>query len=699
MSSPFSIPVAAGTRLYVPKPYERLYDLAYNMWWAWEPYARELWQRVSPVDWRRSPNPLTMLQTVNPETWDALVNNDSFADLYGQVIAKFDDYLGDKDTWYQRTHPDSLPGGLAYLCTEFGIHHTLPFYSGGLGVLAGDHAKAASDLGVPMVGVGLLYRRGYFRQAVNPDGRQQDQYRPVEVTRRPLRRVLDRTGHPLLLEVPLPGRTLDVAAWRLDVGRVPLVMLDTDIPSNDPADRPITHTLYVRGREMRLCQEIVLGLGAVKVIDACGIEPSTWHVNEGHSAFSLLQRLSDRLMDGDSVEQATAAVKERTAFTLHTPVPAGNEVFELDLVKSYMSGRLPGIDDDMLETLSDSGRGVFDLGALAIRLSRSTNGVSKRHGAIVTRDWETIIGGPGTYVTNGVHIRTWVGGSMGRRFADALGTDWEDQILDAGAWQAIHDLPDKAVWDAHNAQKERLLRHVRRGLRDQWARHGASPSVLRRVTSVLPADRLTVVFARRFATYKRAGLLMSDLGRLQWILTNPERPIQLLFSGKAHPADREGQALIETVAQIAKTPQFEGHIFFLEDYNMELARYLVGGADVWLNNPRPPMEASGTSGMKSAANGGLNLSVLDGWWCEGFDGENGWGFAENHETDEADLRTLYDLLEHEVAPMFYDRNENGIPVAWVARMKDAISSILPAFSSQRMVAEYVDHIYSKANGT
>ncbi len=691
------IAVGAGAQISIPRSFERLYDLAYNLWWTWQPRARELWQRVSPAGWARSPNPLSLLPAMGPSDWEALELNDSFVQLYEEVIAAFDAYLEDDATWYRRNHPDALPGGLAYLCTEFGIHHTLPLYSGGLGILAGDHAKSASDLGLPMVGIGLLYRRGYFRQAIDPNGYQQEIYLPFETSRRPMRRVLDRSGHPLTVQVELPGRRVDVAAWRIDVGRVPLLLLDTDLPSNDVADRPITHILYVRGREMRLCQELVLGIGGARMVEAIGMEPSTWHINEGHAAFALLERLSARMQAGDSYDDAMKAVRESTVFTLHTPVPAGNEVFDIDLVRSYLGGRLPGVDDDALVSLSDSGRGVFDLGALAIRLSSSTNGVSARHGEEVTRDWQHIIGGPGATVTNGVHIPTWVGGALGRKLETVLGENWTARTIEEPSWDKVRELADEDLWEAHMSQKERLMRHLRWRMRNQWARHGAAPSDLRRITTLFPADRLTIVFARRSATYKRAGLLMTDPGRLHWLLTNPARPIQILFAGKAHPADTAGKHLIRRVVEMSASPQLEGHLAYIEDYDMEIGRYLVGGADVWLNTPRPPMEASGTSGMKAAANGILNLSILDGWWCEGFNGENGWGFGEEHHSDEADAAALYDLLEHQVAPRYYDRDDAGIPRAWVASMKEAIISSAAPFSSDRMVAQYLEGFYIKAN--
>ena len=381
----------------------------------------------------------------------------------------------------------------------------------------------------------------------------------MEIARRALRRVLDRTGHPLIVQVELPGRMVDVGVWRIDVGRVPLLLLDTDLHSNDPADRPITHILYVRGREMRLCQEIVLGVGGARVIDALGWKPSTWHINEGHAAFSLLQRVSRGIGAGLTFDEAAAQVREHTVFTLHTPLPAGNETFDLGLVQHYLGDRLHGIDAAALARVGDNGHGgVFDMGALAIRLSAVTNGVSKRHAEVVTRDWQHLIGGPSKAVTNGVHLPTWVGGVIERRFAKAVGPDWAQRTLEPAAWEALRQIPDKELWDAHQAQKQRLLRQVRTRQREQEARHGEAPDELRRVGALFDADRLTLVFARRFAAYKRVGLLLSDMNRLQALLSHPERPIQIVFGGKAHPADREGQDLIRRVVQLGKDPRFEG---------------------------------------------------------------------------------------------------------------------------------------------
>ena len=692
-----AIPTEPGVEIPIPRRYDRLLDLAYNMWWSWDAGARDLWQRLSPSDWAVSPNPLTVLQTVAPETWDGLTASKAFRVSYEDVIARFDAYM-ESATWYQSELPDALTGGVAYLSAEFGIHETLPFYSGGLGVLAGDHVKAASDLGLPLIGVGLLYRRGYFRQAIDPDGYQQHHYRPIEVTRTALRRVLAGSGRPLTVEVDLPGRRVDVGVWRIDVGRVPVLLLDTDLPSNDPADRPISHILYVRGREMRLCQEIVLGIGAVRTLQALEIQPTTWHINEGHAAISLLERIAIRIDAGESFDTAKKHVENRSIFTLHTPIPAGNEVFDLNLVLHYLGNSFPGIDQLTLAELSDSGgdRG-FDLGALAIRLTRSTNGVSRRHGEVVTHDWERIIGGPATSVTNGVHLPTWVGRSIARRYESVLGPNWADAALEPDRWAAaVRSISDAELWGAHTAQKDTLLRHLRTRIREQLARHGAAPGDLRKATKLLPSNRLTVVFARRYAIYKRAGLLLTDIDRLERILTNPERPIQLVFAGKAHPADEAGKDIIRRIWEMANSPQFEGHVFMIEDYDIGLARQLVGGADVWLNTPRPPMEASGTSGMKAAANGGLNLSVADGWWLEGAGNRNGWSFGDEASTDEADAHRLYDLLEGEVAPDFYQRDEAGLPRTWIAMMREAMVTIPPAFAARRMVSEYARRLYVPA---
>ena len=689
------IPVGPKLPLSIPKDFDRIHDLAYNMWWSWNTDCTMLFNRIDPLAWERNRNPLSLLQAVETATWESLTASDEFTQLYDESVASFDRYLKGTGTWYQQHHEGELADPIAYLCAEFGIHYKLRLYSGGLGVLAGDHVKAASDLGLPLVAVGLLYRRGYFQQAVDPEGYQQHTFVPFEVARRPVRQVLDpRTGWPLRVTVQLPGRDVVVGAWRIDVGRVPVILLDTDLPDNAPADRPITHILYVRGRAMRLCQEIVLGVGGTRVLEALEIEPSVWHVNEGHAALSLLERLSKRLKSGVSMDDAQSAVSASTLFTLHTPVAAGNERFDLGLAHSALSGMLPGIDDSLLTELSSSGNGgEFDMGALAIRLSSTTNGVSQRHGQVVSEEWGSLIGGPAKAITNGIHPQTWVGRSVSRLYARTVGDVWDQQVIDHDSWEKVRNIPNDELWKAHQAQKTAMLRRLRARLREQLARHGHSPERLRWLDEQLDPGRLTIVFARRFATYKRAGLLFSDPHRVRSILTDPDRPVQVVFAGKAHPADREGQGLVKWVFDMSNSPDLQGHVWFIENYDMGLGADLVRGADVWLNTPVPPKEASGTSGMKAAANGGINLSVLDGWWAEGYNGKNGWGFSESSHSDAEDAGILYHLLESEVVPLFYDRDEDGIPQGWVDKMKESIVSAIPHFSTQRMLVDYSEQAY------
>lgn len=689
------IPVGPKVPLRIPAEFERLYDLAYNMWWAWDPVAYQIWSQLDPRAWVANRNPLSILQVVETSTWEALASNSTFIDLYSESVDRFDDYMSRADTWSAQMHGSDLKGPIAYLSAEYGIHQKLPLYSGGLGVLSGDHLKAASDLGIPLFGIGVLYRRGYFRQNVDPDGWQQHIYSILEISRRPVREVLDRrTGRPLRIEVTVGGRPVAVGAWRLDVGRVPLILLDTDLPENDPADRPITHILYVRGREMRFVQEMVLGIGGARVIDALGLEPAVWHVNEGHASLALLERLSRLVTDGVPVADAVARIEANTLFTLHTPVPAGNEVFAVEVADRYLEGSLPGLELADLTTLADSGDDHrFDLGALAIRLSAKTNGVSRRHAEVVTADWRDLIGGEALAITNGIHPQTWLGRNVERQFRKAIGDDWIDRLPHTEEWKALHDLDDEDLWRAHESQKELMLRRLRGRLREELARHGHSPDRLRWIDDQLPSSRLTVVFARRFATYKRAGLIFTDPQRITSILTDPDRPVQLIFSGKAHPADREGQALVRWVVEMSQRPELEGYVYFIEDYDMQLGRTLVSGADVWLNNPRPPKEASGTSGMKAAANGALNLSILDGWWAEGYNGRNGWGWGEHHESDDADAIRLYELLETEVVPRYYERDERGIPTGWVTMMKESMVTAMTGFTSHRQLIDYVEKAY------
>jgi starch phosphorylase len=589
---------------------------------------------------------------------------------------------------------------------EFGIHESLGIYSGGLGVLSGDHCKAASDLGVPLVGVGLLYRSGYFRQTVDADGFQQHIYPNYDFARLPILPVQAPNGGVLTVPIDLPGRVVQAAVWKAQVGKVPVLMLDTDIPLNDPADRPITGVLYVRGREMRLCQEIVLGVGGVRALQTLGIHPSVWHMNEGHVAFLGLERVRERVRAGDSLAEALRLTSRNTVFTTHTPVPAGNETFDKALVRRYLDFlvREIGCEPEQLLSLGTD-NDHFNMTVLAIRLSTFTNGVSKLHGRVSSALWRHLWPGepeePVGAVTNGVHTPSWVGPEMRTLYGQFLDRDWEDHLVSPEFWKKIQEVPDEEVWATHRAQKERLVRFVRERVRQQAARHGFSPDELRQIEGLLDPHALTIGFARRFATYKRAVLILSDMERLRALLSDAARPVQFLFAGKAHPADRDGQESIRRLVVLTQG-EFRGKIVFLEDYDIEIGRMLVQGCDVWLNTPRRPHEASGTSGQKVPINGGVNVSILDGWWVEGYRGDNGWAIGdETADPDPAvqDLRdadSLYKVLEEQVVPRFFERDEKGLPRLWIATMKNSIESVVAPFSAHRMVRDYVMGSYLPA---
>jgi starch phosphorylase len=694
----------------LPREFERLYDLAYNLWWTWTPKARELFARVDPRSWPIYRNPVQMLINVDRGHWQERIEDESFQALYARVVAAFDRYLVDEgESWFSRHHTEA-DGPIAYFCMEYGLHQSLAIYSGGLGVLAGDHLKSASDLGVPLVGVGLLYRHGYFRQTIDADGRQQHIYPEYDFTRLPVRPAAGPTGRGVFVPVPLRDREVLAQVWVADVGRVPLVLLDTDVPQNDSADRPITSMLYTSGREMRLVQEIVLGIGGVRALAALGIEPRAWHMNEGHSALMQFERLRLRLERGEALDDALRAVRSSSVFTTHTPVPAGNESFEEPLAREYFSAPCSALDLPLERWLGlghqdhgEPGQG-FNMTALAVRTSARINGVSKINAEVAAKMWSHLL--PDTLpeaerihaVTNGVHPATWLGTELQEQFARWFGEAWPQVLGSEIGRTVILEKPDADLWEAHLQQKQRLARFLRARLRDQLARHGLAPDELRAVERMFDPEVLTIGFARRFATYKRAGLLFSDLHRLRHLVGDPARPVQILLAGKAHPADKAGQELIQHLFQLTQSETLRGRVFFVEDYDMRVGRMLVQGVDVWLNTPRRPMEASGTSGMKAAMNGALNLSIADGWWPEGFDGANGWVIAGKDAADEAgqdreDALALYHLLEEQVVPAYYERDEKGIPRRWVEMMKEAIATISPRFSSDRMMRDYCERAY------
>ncbi len=688
----------------LPPELERLRELAYDLWWSWSPLAPRLFSWIDPEHWRRYHNPVQLLINVEPRRWNRLLADPEFRNTYEAVTKAWDAYRS-RPRWFTKSG-ETLPGPVAYFSMEFGLHESLGVYSGGLGILSGDHCKAASDLGVPMVGVGLLYRSGYFRQTVDADGFQQHIYPDYDFARLPILPVQAPGGGILTVPVDLPGRIVQVAVWKAQVGLVPVLMLDTDIPLNDPADRPISSILYVRGREMRICQEIVVGVGGVRALAALGIFPAVWHMNEGHVAFLTLERVRERVRDGDGLTDALQAVAKNSVFTTHTPVPAGNETFDRALVKRYLDFWIREVGCDPEEVLAlGTDNGYFNMTALAIRLSSSVNGVSRLHGQVASAMWRHLFPGAPEeavgHVTNGVHTETWVGPEMRALYAQHLGADWSEHLLEPELWTRIRDVPDATLWSAHRSQKERLIRFVRERVRQQAARHGLSPDELRQIEGLLDPQALTIGFARRFATYKRAVLILSDLDRLRALLSDAARPVQLIFAGKAHPADREGQEVIRRLVLLTQG-EFKGKLVFLEDYDIEIGRMMVQGCDVWLNTPRRPQEASGTSGQKSPINGGVNVSILDGWWEEGHRGDNGWAIGDGRVNpdlaaqDHGDALALYRILEEEVVPRFFARDEGGLPRMWIQTMKASIESVVAAFSAHRMVRDYVLNTYLPA---
>ena len=688
----------------LPHEMERLRDLAYDLWWSWSPQATRLFAWIDPDHWRRYHNPVQLLINVEPQQWARLLADAEFRRTYESVVNALDSYRAAPGWFSDKAH--AMGGPVAYFSMEFGIHESLGVYSGGLGILSGDHCKAASDLGVPMVGVGLLYQSGYFRQTVDGDGFQQHIYPNYDFARLPVLPVEAPGGGVLTVPVDLPGRIVQAAVWKAQVGRVPVLMLDTDIPLNDPADRPITGILYVRGREMRLCQEIVLGVGGVRALRSLGIQPAVWHMNEGHVAFLGLERAREMVGRGDGLQDALKAVAKNCVFTTHTPVPAGNETFDKPMVRRYMEPwvREMGCEPDEVIALG-SDNGNFNLTVLAIRLSSAVNGVSQLHGEVSSAMWRHLWPGspdrPVGAITNGVHTQTWVGPEMRSLYAHYMDPTWEEHLLEPDFWTRIRAVPDDELWAAHRSQKERLVRFVRERVRLQGARHGLSPDELRAVEGLLDPHALTIGFARRFATYKRAVLVLSDLERLGKILSDTARPVQIIFAGKAHPADRAGQDLIRRLFLLTQG-EMRGKLVFLEDYDIEMGRMLVQGCDVWLNTPRRPQEASGTSGQKVPVNGGVNLSIPDGWWAEGYRGDNGWNIGEGadvadpDEQDREDAALLYALLEEDVVPRFFERDQEGLPRRWIATMKASIESVVPQFSAHRMVRDYVDTTYLPA---
>ncbi len=697
----------------LPPKLQPLLDIARNIWWTWNPEAINLLRRVAPELWDRyGHNPVAVLGSLSAERVNELTKDGAFLAHLERVRNSLERYLS-LPTWFENEHAAEKDRTVAYFSLEFGLHECLPLYSGGLGILAGDHLKSATDLGVPLVGVGLAYQFGYFRQYLNHDGWQQEDYPVNDFYNMSLTRILDDDGVPLVVEVPFPGRTVAAHLWQVEVGRNPLYLLDTNLLRNAPADRELTSKLYSGDNELRIQQEVLLGIGGLRALSVLGIEPEVCHMNEGHAAFLALERIRTLMKKQDlSYEVAFELVRASSVFTTHTPVPAGNDMFPRELVEKYLRDMANGlgIGIDRLIALGrvDPANDLepFCMTVLALRMSRFANGVSELHGSVSRDMWRKIWPGapteeiPITHITNGVHTQTWACSEISQLYDRYLGPRWHEDPTNHQVWDRVSHIPDAELWRSHSRMRERLVGFVRRRLRSQLKRRGANRSYIQEAKEVLDPDALTIGFARRFATYKRANLILRDVDRLARLLNDADRPVQLIFAGKAHPKDHPGKELIRQLIHLAKQDEFRHRIAFIEDYNIEVARYMVQGVDIWLNNPRRPLEASGTSGMKVPANGGINFSVLDGWWCEGFRGDNGWsiGAGEDYEDqayqDEVESTAMYDMLEAAIVPLFYDRSKDGVPREWTRIMKNSMQSVNAAFNTHRMVEEYVQRFYA-----
>jgi len=697
----------------LPPRISRLWERATDLSWTWDRDARAVFRRVDLPLWRLTRhNPVDLLMRVPSERLEELTEDEAFLARYDATCATLDREKSREGTWFETRYPGLSDRPVAYFCAEFGLHESVPIYSGGLGVLAGDHCKAASDLGVPFVGVGLLYARGYFDQAVRLDGWQESGDVTFDPERTALERLTGPEGRPWLTWVYSSNRKIYVGAWRLKVGRVYLYLLETDLEENDPADRELSHKLYAGHADHRLRQEGLLGIGGVRVLDALGIEPAAWHANEGHATFMMIERVRRLVHGGVGVEAAVAQVRATSVFTTHTPVPAGHDVFSHEQIRQWAGDYWERIGSrEELLALGHAvpeGAGRFHMTAAAIRLSSKVNAVSERHGHVTRDIWKGLWEGrpvdevPIGHVTNGVHLATWVHNDLLRIFDLHLGPHWGARIDDPETWERVADIPDDDLWNAHQQLKIGLIDFIREEARRQWRDHWTEASHLVGAGTLLGPFPLTIGFARRFAAYKRADLLFGDPDRLLALLANPWRPVQLLFAGKAHPQDEKGKEVLQRVHRHTRDSRFEGRVAFLEDYGLHMAHRLVQGTDLWLNVPRVPLEASGTSGMKAALNGVPQLGTCDGWWEEGYTGDNGWLIPrapddlEEEATDAHDVEHVFRLLEDEIVPLFYDRAHEASPEGWVRVMKRAIVVGATRFTARRMVREYVDDYYVPA---
>jgi len=700
----------------LPDSLKDLELIAKNMYWCWNPQLRDLFKRIDSELWTAcGHNPVKLLGSVPQQRFEELTQNTGFVSELNRALEKLNEYR-EIPTWYSKHNSCEQKPVIVYFSAEFGIHESLPIYSGGLGGLAGDHLKSASDLGIPLVGVGLMYKKGYFRQYLNIDGWQQELYVENDLAQMPLELVRGDDGNPLMIMVEYPGRNVYAQIWRVNVGRVQLLLLDTNVHVNTSSDCLITANLYGGDREMRIRQEIMLGIGGLRALNAMGIQPCVCHMNEGHAGFMALERIRQLCISEDmTFEQALEATKAGNVFTIHTPVKAGLDEFTTELMDKYFCNYYPSLKmsrDRFLQlgrVLTDNDTEPFKMPVLALKLSAYRNGVSELHGVVSREMWAglwknvPISEVPVSSVTNGVHTKTWLCDELNLLYERYFGPNWTEDLIDHSDFKKVEQIPDEEIWRAHQRSKGDLIAFARRRLKKQMKRRGSYHSELNQAEEVLDPEALTIGFARRFATYKRGNLLLKDPQRLIKLLTDRERPIQIIFAGKAHPRDNEGKEIIRQIIHFAAKNNVRRRIVFLEDYDINVARNLVQGVDVWLNTPRRPMEASGTSGMKASINGALNFSILDGWWCEGFDPQLGWaiGAGENYDDpvyqNMVESQAIYNILENEIIPLFYTKANDGLPRAWIYRMKKALRYITPKFNTHRMVIDYTRRFYNPAS--
>ena len=698
----------------LPQKINKLNEVANNLWWAWNTDFLKLFKTIDGDLWEKvNKNPIKFLKLVSQDRLEKASESADFVKEYNKVVENFEDYMASKNTWFRKNYPDNKNDLIAYFSAEYGLDQILSIYSGGLGILSGDHLKSASDLGIPLVAVGLLYKDGFMHQKIDGYGVQREEYIENDWENLPVHLVKDNDGNDLKIYVKMPLGKLFLKVWKIEVGRVNLYLMDSDLEENIPEYRTITSTLYGGNQETRIRQEIILGMAGTSLLKVLGLNPTVYHMNEGHSSFLILELIKNTIKEKQvSFEIAKDIVSSKTVFTTHTPVPAGNDIFPTSLVEQYFDGywKRFGIGKEEFLRLgmkpnADINTTGFNMGILALKFSGKKNGVSKLHGAVsrelFSEVWPNIAAdeSPISYVTNGIHTCTWLAPNMKRLFNKYFKPYWQDDIQNNETWKKVYDIPDEELWYEHTHRKEKLIKLVKENVTNRLKREGYRYDEINKITSGLSADALTIGFSRRFATYKRATLIFKDLERITQILNTAGKPVQIILAGKAHPNDGEGKDLIKFIHEISMKPQFKGKIFLLENYNIAISKYLVSGVDVWLNNPRRPMEASGTSGQKASVNGVINFSVLDGWWAEGYDQTNGWTIGTNaeyasyEEQDRADSDSMYQTLENKIIPTYYDKDEKGISKKWLQIMKNSIATTGGRYSTARMLIDYTSNFY------